>query len=217
MSAYSRYGAKLPKQDLRRDVNEALLAIEGEVTALQNAPTMPGAALLDAVRVYHVPIMTAAAFRGTAGKEPTATSSGPLLLMNFTIGQDEAFVQFKIPSNFAGDAKFHIHWTKSSNADELGKRARWRVTYVAFPSSPSNAGEGTGVTEVLELEDVYEDNGTTTRKIHCTEHAPFTVVPTPGWYMSMKIEAVAPTGGTAMASEPALFGLGLTFNEYINK
>lgn len=192
---YSIFGDTLPKADLRRDINPALLAIE------------------DHARIYHQAIVSASVGASQPGKQPAVIVSNALMLLEFTPDTDAAFRQFKIPSSYIGDAAFHIHWTKTGNGDESGKVVRWKVSYVAFEGH-QGGGLGNAAPTVVEVEDTYEDDGTTDWYIYATPDIPMEGIE-PGYYVSMKIEAITPVG-TPMTSEPGLFSLDQTFTQYIN-
>lgn len=170
-----------------------------------------GAALEATVRPFHASIVTPSAGSSSPGKTPAPTPAGSMLLLAFTIGTDQAHRQFKIPSYFAGNPNVHVHWSKTSDAVETGKAVRWRVSYTVFNGSSEDGG---GVPTVVELEDTYDDAGTTTRVVHRTANVALAGF-VAGYYVSMAIEAIAPTGA-ALSSEPGLFTLDLTFDETIN-
>ena len=192
---YSVFGETMAKEDTRRDINPALLSIE------------------DHTRTYHQAVVTASAGTTIPGQQATVVVNNALMVLAFTLNNDSAYRQFKIPSNYTGDAAFHVHWTKTSNANESGKNVRWKVSYVAFEGH-AGAGLGNATPTVIEVEDTYESSETTSRYIYCTPNIAMAGIEA-GYYVSMKIEAVTPVG-TPMASEPGLFSLDQTFTEYIN-
>jgi hypothetical protein len=58
----------------------------------------------------------------------------------------------------------HIHWTKTSDANEATKAVKWRVSYKVFSGGPTAGGAGSDLTTadaVVEYEDTYDDAGTT--------------------------------------------------------
>lgn len=177
------------------------------------------AADVDAVRRVHLPVMVATSTKSVAGKEPSLVECGAAAIVAaFTLNTDVAFRQFKVPYAYAGTyAKMHVHWTKTSDANENGKRVRWRLTGTVFESSATVHGDAAATSGVIEVEDIYDDAGTTTRLMHRT--AEFDIAPylAAGRYVSFKIEAITPTGGAAMASEPGLFSVDLIADEYINR
>jgi len=194
---WSKFGKPLPKADLRRDINPALLAVENEIGT------------------FHGPIVTASYYSGLPGTTPTPAVVGPFIYLDFSLNNDAAFRQFKIPSNYAGNGTFHLHWTKTSNANEQGKAVRWRVTYVVFASSPTTSGDAAITPTVAEVEDTYDDAGTTTRLVHRTSSVALVGLAAQ-YYMSMKIEAITPVG-VALASHPGLFSLDIMYDQYLNK
>jgi len=194
---YSKFGSTLVKQDTRRDINPALLSVEEEL------------------RLHHEPIVTASFAQSLPGTTPTPGAVGPFIYLTFSLDNDAAFRQFKIPNAYVSDPNFHIHWTKTSDANDLGKAVRWRVTYIVFRSSPTVAGDANITPTVVEVEDTYDDSGTTSRNVYRTPNTPM-VGFVANYYVSMKIEAITPVGA-ALSANPALFSLDVTFNEYINK
>lgn len=165
--------------------------------------------LTDGTIEFHEPLVTPASAGSLPGTAPTLNAIGPVLVLVFS-SADAAWRSFKIPANFAGNPRFHIHWTKSTDANEQGRAVKWRVTYAAFP------GEGEAIqalSHVVDYEDVYEDAGTTTRVLHRTPDLPLEGLAgvEPGYYLGIKVERVSPTGA-ALTQNPALFSLDLTFD-----
>lgn len=193
---YSIFGETMVKQDTRRDINPALLEIENHT------------------REFHAPIVTASFHAQLPGNAPTPIADEALILLRFTLDTDLAFRQFKIPGSYVGDPSFHIHWTKSADADESTKAVRWEVSYHTFPSTSSEAGEGNATPTVAEIEDTYDDSEVTTRNIYRTLDVAMTGFQ-PGYYLTMRVRAITPNG-TPLANEPALFSLDLKFTQYIN-
>lgn len=193
---YSKFGRNLPKQDVRLDINAALLSIE------------------DAEGEYHTPTITPTFHNALPGTLPVPTAANSLIVLAFSLNNDAAWRQFKIDRNFASDPTVHIHWTKTGNANEVGKAVRWRVSYVVFQSTVSLEMDASVAPTVVEVEDTYKDSGTTTRPVHRTEDVPLTGF-TSGWYVSMKVEAITPVG-VALANPPGLFSLDIIFNQKLN-
>lgn len=165
-------------------------------------------------RTAHAAVVTASSYNPSGpGSDPTLTASNALLLLAFTLSTDGAYRQFKIPYEYVGNASVHVHWTKTSNANESGKAVKWRISYVSFASTTVTAEDGSVSPTVVEVEDTYDDSGTTTRLVHCTADVALSGV-SAGDYMSLKIEAVTPAG-TAMASEPGLFSVDIEYDELI--
>jgi hypothetical protein len=166
-----------------------------------------------ATRVHHVPTITPDSGRGS--QEPDLAILGSVLVANYTIGVDRAYRVFKIPNNFAGNAAFHVHWTKeegvNGDTDESGNNVRWRLSYTVFQ------GGGTDINvapTVLDIDDTYEDSGTTTRITYRTANTPASGF-LPNYYVGISIEAAAPEA-PALSCEPALISADLTFDAYTN-
>lgn len=181
------------KQDTRRDINPALLEIE------------------DKVRGFHEAIVTADSDTASAAGTPTLESYGSVLVLEFTPNTDDAFRQFKIPHSFVGNAAIHLHWTKSSDADELGKAVRWRVEYTIFNGSSQDINV---TPSFVEIEDTYDVSDTTARVVYRTSSVPLTGF-VAGYYLGLRVLAVTPVG-VALSGDPSLFSVDLTFNQYIN-
>lgn len=179
---------------------------DGELRRLLNR-----AAIVDKVRARHEPIVTGSRSVSSPGQGPQPVISGALFLLGFTVGTDDAFREFKVPANFVGNPAVHVHWTKTTDVVELGKAVKWRVEYVVFSGA---GGDGAIAPSVVEYEDTYDDGGTTTRIIHRTPDLPL-VGFVAGYYVSLRVRAIAPTG-TALAAEPGLFSVDLTYDERIN-
>lgn len=183
--------------DLRQDVEEAFVTLEGML------------------RYRHDVIVAPATFKSTAGKEPVPLAVGPLMYLEFTVNNDVAYQVRKVNGTFYDNPSVHIHWTKTTDANEQNKKVRWHVEYVSFASSVGAPGDGTETPHVAEVEDTYLDAGTTTRMIHETTSIPLVGV-VAGHYLSLVISAVTPVG-TPMVSPPGLFALDLVYREYINQ
>lgn len=159
---------------------------------------------------YHVPILKPGSAVNSGSTTPIASNA--LLLTAFTLNTDGAWQQFKIPDNFVDEPAFHVHWSKSTNAVNSGRNVRWRMSYTIFDGSSEDGAVAPTVTEV---EDTYEDGGTTSRIVYRTADVPLSGF-VAGYYMAVEIQAVTPTG-TALTGEPGLFALDLTFNQFINQ
>lgn len=173
----------------------------------------PHYAIRAATRTIHEPIAGPSRGTNSPGQGPTPTISGALLALAFTPNDaaDRLFRIFKIPTNYVADAAFHVHWTKSTNADENTKAVRWRISYVVFDGLTQNAA---GAPSTLELEDTYDASDTTARVVHRTANASAAGF-VAGYYVAAYIEAISPVG-TPLAFDPALVSLDLTYTATIN-
>jgi hypothetical protein len=68
---------------------------------------------------------------------------------------------------------------------------------------------------VAEVEDTYDDSGTTTKIVHRTAYIPLTGFKA-GHYLAIKVMAVTPQG-TPLSADPAMISCDLRYNMYINK
>lgn len=132
----------------------------------------------------------------------------------FTKNTDAAARLFKIsPGYVHGSANFHIHWTKSTDTDDLDKTVRWRVTINT--SSHGNSDDLTETPTVFEVEDSYPSSDETGRIFMTTEFVPLDSVLSEGDYVSLKIEAITPLTGEEL-SEPVLIALDFTYYRNIH-
>jgi len=162
---------------------------------------------------YHASIVTASAYKAPSLKDPTPIVYNSTLLLGFTLNTDQAFRQFKITREYTetDDVSFHVHWTKSSDVNEQNKNVKWQVGVNVFNGSSQQIPATTTYT----IEDTYDAADTTERTIYRTPDVPIGVL-TKGYYLGLYVEAITPVG-VAMASEPALYSLDLTFPIYYNK
>lgn len=168
-------------------------------------------ALESATRQYHEPTITPAAGTNAPGQAPDLVVIQSTLTAQFTLNTDKAYREFKIPSSYVDTPEFHIHWTKSGDADESTKEVLWRISYNIYPG---NGNDINVAPATIDLADTYDDAGTTTRVLHRTANAAAAGF-VAGYYIGLCVEAVTPAG-TPMVSEPALISVDLTFNELIN-
>ena len=175
-----------------------------------------GTPLTDVTGTYHEPTITAEAGTNAPGQAPNLTVIGSLLVAQFTLNTDAAYRVFKIPSSFVGDPAFHVHWTKEEgvggNGDESGNAVRWKISYTVFPGSGNDVNVAP---TVIEVEDIYDDAGTTTRLVYRTPNQA-AVGFIANYYVGICVEAITPTGA-ALTAEPALVSVDLTFTQYINQ
>lgn len=177
-------------------------------------PLIGSAANVDYIAPIHDAVVAASFASSAPGKVPPTFVYGDCLLVrSFPIGAADGFYIRKIPYRYAGNAAFHAHWTKTSDANESGKSVRWRITYRVYDDHSDDITAG--VPYAVDIDDTYDAGGTTSRIIHESPSVPAAGF-LPGYYVAIKVEAVAP-GGTPMASDPGLVSLDLTFSMYINK
>lgn len=169
-------------------------------------------ALANTATSHHEPIVAAGRATSSPGKGPQGIVFGSTLLLEMTPDTDDAFRQFKIPPSYVEAPSVHVHWTKSTDANENGKRSRWRISYAVFAGS----GGFLGTPATIEYEAAYDDTGTTTRKIIRSPDLPLTGF-VAGYYVGLKVESIAPTGGTPLSADPALFSVDLIYTQKINR
>lgn len=145
---------------------------------------------LGSTRVIHIDTVTPTDATPQVGQGPTPVvlggASGALMALHFDTTTDLAYRLIKIPSNYVGDASFHIHWTKGVNTNQAGATVRWRITYKVFNGASEEVTSGS---QVLEFDDTYDDSGTTTRVVYRTANGVATGF-LPGYYVAVKLEYV---------------------------
>lgn len=165
-----------------------------------------------ALSTFHTPIVAPGKSTSSPGAGPQPIAYNAAVVLAFTLNTDDAFRQFRIPASYVSTPTIHLHWTKTGNLDESGKVVRWRFSYLVFDGESEDINVAP---TVIETEDTYDDNGTTTRIVYRTPDLAL-VGFVAGYYCAVKIEAVTPVG-TPMASEPGLFALDLMYNQFINQ
>ena len=68
----------------------------------------------------------------------------------------------------------------------------------------------------VEYEDAYASADAADHVVYRSTDLPLTGA-VAGYYLALEVEAIAPTGGVALAGEPALFSVDITFDDYINR
>lgn len=166
---------------------------------------------LSSTRIVHIETLTPVDATQQPGQGPTPVVLGSTVIgMHFDSVNDKAYRIIKIPSNFVGDASFHIHWSKNVNSNEAGKTVRWRLTYNVFNAINQNVTTGD---QVIEWDDTYDDSGTTTRIIYRTNNTP-AVGFVPGYYVGVKLEYVP--AFTTLTDGPVLVSGDLLLRTTIN-
>jgi hypothetical protein len=167
----------------------------------------------DTIAQYH-DVTGAGAFASRApGQTAAPIHFGTTLGAVYTPNTHEGYRAFKLSSKFVGNASFHIHWTKSTDANESGKAVRWRISYTITDGTSQDINVAP---TVVELEDLYDDGGTTTRIVYRTANTPNLVGAQPSHYLSLKIEAITPNG-TPLIADPVLISCDFRYDMYINK
>lgn len=180
-------------------------------------PTTGLAALLNThegrIITEHYPVVGAGRADGPPGQLPTLNASGALTYVSFDLaaGTQAIYRTIKIHRAFVGSPVFHLHWTKSDDVDRSGESVRWVVTYKAFNGISEDAA---GSPSVIEINDTYDDSGTTARVVYRTPNTSMLGLMALG-YLAVKVEKGTP-GGSAMAS-PGLVLLDFTYRGYVNR
>lgn len=175
----------------------------GELREMLNAHAL-------ATRIIHKPTATVHDAEVAPGFGPTPVVLDTVVLgLKFDLVTDVAYRILKIPNNFEGSPTFHVHWTKSSDADESGKTIRWRIRYTVFDGIDD---EVSGSPTEAVLDDTYEDSGTTTRVVYRTADVEATGFQA-NYYCGIALDYVA--AQTTLAS-PVVVSADLLMSAYIN-
>lgn len=204
--------ANIVGDSMKIDLADLLNGLHDELESVSNTVGGNVTTLQNATRTFHEKLITP----DSEGDNPPGTVPiGVTMVSLFTINTDDQYSLFHVPSNYVQDAAFHVLWTKEAgvggDGDQSGNNVRWRVSYTVLP------GEGSDLNTaptVIEIDDSYIDNGTTTRIMYKTASigaAGFTA----GDYLAVKIESVTVEG--ALSCEAALVSLDLTFLGTINQ
>ncbi len=174
-----------------------------------------GYAVAFATRTVHKPTVTPSDAQIQVGLGPVPVVYGSTMGLEYDNASDAAYRVMKIDYSFTGDgsgadASFHVHWTKAGNADESTKVVRWRISYTVFDGADDDINVSP---TVLDLDDTYDDAGTTTRIVHRTANvaAPGFVA---GQYLGVKLEYVA--ANTTLVSNPVVVSCDLLYTNTIN-
>lgn len=161
---------------------------------------------------HHQPVVSPGRSDGPAGKLPPIANHDALSFISFNgvAGAQEVFRMIKIAPNFIGTPAIHIHWTKTDDLDRSGETVRWRVSYSVYD------GEGGIVpaSTVIDFDDTYTDDGTSTHAVYETPWIALVGV-TARYYMSIKVEKATPSG-SAMAA-PGIVAVDFTYIGYANR
>jgi hypothetical protein len=162
----------------------------------------------EATAMRHGVMVSAAKSRPQPGVGPNPALAGIVQGLEFAAGE-VAYKVRRIPSTFVSDASFHIHWTKSTDANEAGNSVRWRIRYVVF----DGFSDDLAVTPIeLVTDSEYTDSGTTSRIGLVTEDLP--AVFEAGHYLGMAVDFVDES--TTLQGNPLLIGADVVMRERIN-
>lgn len=162
-------------------------------------------------RTFHKPTITPSDSEVQPGQGPAPIVFGSTMGLHFDNTTDKAYRIIKVPSNYTGPATFHIHWTKSGDADESGNVIEWRINYTLFNGSSQDINT---TPTVVTLTDTYEDNGTTSRIVYRTANS--TEIPLiANYYLGIQLDYVA--GNTTLISTPVAISADLLWEGYINQ
>lgn len=166
----------------------------------------------EAIALYHEVVGGSVMSVSAPGQTATPVAYGSTVGNIYTPNQHAGYRVFKISTKYVDSPTIHIHWTKSSNVNELNKAVKWRVSYTVYDGTSDNVNV---TPTVVDIEDVYDDSGTTSRIVHRTAYTPLVGL-IAGYYLSVKVQAITPAG-TPLSADPVLISCDLRYNMYINK
>jgi len=172
--------------------------------------------------IHHKPTLTPDISVSPPGQGPQPLALGNVIGLHYdTPATDEGFRILKIPFTLVSpgntaaiepSVSFHIHWTKGVNSDESGATVRWVFEYTLFDGHDDEITSPT-VSGLINMDDTYDDAGTTTRIVHRT--ADFVVTGLiAGYYLGVKITNDA--GNTTMLGGPVLISADMLWKGWIN-
>ena len=172
--------------------------------------------------ILHKPTLTADISVSAPGLGPQPLAIGNVITLHYdTPATDEGYRIMKIPYNMvsAGNvagvepsASFHIHWTKGVNSDESAATVRWVFEYTVFDGKDDEI-TSPAISGLINMDDVYDDAGTTTRVVYRTVDFPVTDL-VAGNYLGVKITNDA--GNTTMLGGPVLVSADMLWKGWIN-
>lgn len=183
-----------------------IISIQNDIITLQNDVN----ALETATLVSHEPIVTSSVSSSSPGQIPDVYIVSEALLGLKFISTDEAYRVFRLESTYVSDASLHIHWTKSSDANEAGKVVKWRVRYCVFTCIDGNAAT---IYEVSNIS-TYVSSDLTSRIIYRTADMDISANVAPIRYVGVKVDYIA--AETTLTSSPVLVSMDLITRNYIN-
>lgn len=163
------------------------------------------------IRTIHAPIVFASAYTPTPGFGPVPLVIGNTMTLNFDDPlNDVAFRMFKIPTNFLGNASFHIHWTKSSGTAEPGNPSvQWQINYSIYDGNSESIFSGSNN---VDVGDTYNDPAAASRVVYRTEDIPINDL-TAGYYVGVNVRVL--TNNMAV-STPVLVSLDIIWDQTIH-
>lgn len=162
-------------------------------------------------RTFHKPTITPSEAEVAPGAGPSPVVFGTVMGLDFDNPTDKAYRVLKIDTNFVGNASFHVHWTKSGDANESGNTVRWRLSYTVFNG---NSDEVALVAPtIITFDDTYDDSGTTSRIIHRSPNIDATGFQA-GYYVGLCLDY--DNANTTLASTPVAISADLLWEGTVN-
>lgn len=156
---------------------------------------------------YHKPTITPDHSTRFPGLGPDPVIYGTTLGMKYsTPATDKLYRIMKIDLNYCECASFHIHWTKSGDASELGNSVRWELKYTVFNGEVRELALVTPSTIVWNSE--YDDDSTSGSRLACrTEDKPAEGF-VAGYYVGLEVSVDA--ANTTLISDPVLLSVDMS-------
>lgn len=181
-------------------------------------------ALTIATRVFHKETITPDISISPPGLGPQPLAIGNVMGLHYdTPATDESYRIMKIPFSLvmAGNARavepfasFHIHWTKANNVDQSTANIRWVLEYTMFDGNDDEITSPV-VSATINIDDTYDDAGTTTRVVHRSANFDVTNL-IAGYYLGIKITADNANTTASLQNQGVLVSADLLYKGWLN-
>ena len=158
--------------------------------------------------------LTAAALGRPNTNPPSIVQQDNTELLAFTVGTDQIYYGWEIPSDYAGgDLIINAHWTNDGGVDDNTKDIKLQIDYQSCDNG--DAVSGNHANSPRTIEDTYASAAGWI--IHTTGNITIPAADFTGEHIvAMKISFVAPAGA-ALTCDPHLISLMIEYTAYANQ
>lgn len=173
----------------------------------------PKDAITDATRA-EIRHLTAAALGRPNTNPPSIVQQDNTELLAFTVGTDQIYYGWEIPSDYAGgDLIINAHWTNDGGVDDNTKDIKLQIDYQSCDDGDVISGNHANSPRTIE--DTYASAAGWI--IHTTGNITIPAADFTGEHIvAMKISFVAPAGA-ALTCDPHLISLMIEYTAYANQ
>lgn len=159
--------------------------------------------------IDHKPTVTAQNAEVAPGLGPVPYAIGTVLGARYTQPvTDRLYRVMKIDSGFCDCPSFHVHWTKSGDASELGNKVRWVLEYTVFNGTERELALVTPAEAIID--GTYDDDSTDGSRLACrTIDVPAEGL-IPNYYVGLRLR-VDPAN-TTLVSAPVLLTMDMVYH-----